>query len=108
MNGHFTKQQKEIYELVLDVQKELIRLCNDFPSLDALFHTMTQMLGKRLQEIGLISKSLSGSSLAKVRVQLLIFYHLNFAFYPISITSLFLSLLISRKLIFYPYEFTIK
>ncbi|KAJ8962024.1 hypothetical protein NQ314_005806 [Rhamnusium bicolor] len=54
INGKFTAQQREIYEVVYSVQQELIELCNKLPTLDALFESMCQLLGKRLQEIGLI------------------------------------------------------
>lgn len=66
INGKFTPQQKEIYEIVYSVQQDLIELCNKFPTLDALFESMCFLLGKRLQEIGLIGVLPSQNYLMKV------------------------------------------
>ncbi|CAH1964027.1 unnamed protein product [Acanthoscelides obtectus] len=70
INGKFTSQQREIYEVVYCVQEELIELCHKCPTLDALFESMCYLLGKRLQEIGLISTQPSNSYLMKAAYQL--------------------------------------
>ncbi|KAJ8918045.1 hypothetical protein NQ315_011501 [Exocentrus adspersus] len=70
INGKFTPQQREIYELVYCVQEELIQLCNSFPTLDALFEAMCRLLGKRLQEIGLVGIQPSNDYLMKAAYQL--------------------------------------
>ncbi|XP_043504584.1 xaa-Pro aminopeptidase 3-like [Polistes fuscatus] len=63
INGKFTPEQRILYEIVLDVQKELLKKVKEMPTLDQLFHDMCLLLSKRLQEIGLIPKSLSGDKL---------------------------------------------
>ncbi|KRT80604.1 Peptidase, partial [Oryctes borbonicus] len=57
INGKFNQVQRCIYEAVLDVQKDLIKMLENFPSLDKLFDYMCLLLGQRLQEVGLISKN---------------------------------------------------
>ncbi|XP_054718279.1 xaa-Pro aminopeptidase 3-like [Uloborus diversus] len=59
VNGRFTSAQKELYEVILSVQKELIHMCEQKPSLDHLFRSMCQSLGKQFQNLGIISKSAS-------------------------------------------------
>ncbi|XP_035742435.1 xaa-Pro aminopeptidase 3-like isoform X1 [Vespa mandarinia] len=63
INGKFMPEQRILYEIVLDVQKELLQRLKEMPTLDQLFHCMCSLLGERLQEIGLIPKSLSGDKL---------------------------------------------
>lgn len=69
INGKFTSQQREIYEVVLNVQKHLIKLCENYPTLDSLFDSMCLLLGKGLQEIGLIPKLLNNQALIKAAYQ---------------------------------------
>ncbi|KAK2587546.1 hypothetical protein KPH14_003679 [Odynerus spinipes] len=63
INGKFTPEQRILYEVVLDVQNELLKKVQEMPTLDQLFHDMCSLLGKRLQEVGLIPRSLSGEKL---------------------------------------------
>ncbi|CAG9770275.1 unnamed protein product [Ceutorhynchus assimilis] len=70
VNGKFTDPQREIYEIVLEVQRELIALCNQLPSLDALFECMCLLLGKKLQEAGLIKTQPSNTYLMKAAYKL--------------------------------------
>lgn len=63
ISGKFTPEQKVLYEIVLDVQKILIDTLKDMPSLDNVFHHMCFLLGKRLQEIDLISKNIDEEKL---------------------------------------------
>jgi Xaa-Pro aminopeptidase len=63
INGKFTPEQKILYEIVLDVQKDLIKKLKEMPSLDNVFHYMCILLGKRLQEIGLIPKDINNNKL---------------------------------------------
>jgi Xaa-Pro aminopeptidase len=69
VNGKFTNQQREVYEVVLEVQSKLIELCGIFPTLDSLFDSMCVLLGKGLQEIGVIPKILTGQALVKAAYQ---------------------------------------
>lgn len=68
INGRFSPQQRELYEALSIVQSELIKQCSNMPSLDVLFDSMCRLLGKELQQLGLISKSTSDNNLLKVRV----------------------------------------
>ncbi|XP_012288232.1 probable Xaa-Pro aminopeptidase 3 isoform X2 [Orussus abietinus] len=63
INGTFTPQQVILYDIVLDVQKALIERLHNMPTLDQIFHEMCFLLGKRLQEIGLIPNNLSQEKL---------------------------------------------
>ena len=63
INGRFTPEQKILYEIVLDTQTILIQRLREMPTLDELFRDMCLLLGKRLQEIGLIPKHLNGGKL---------------------------------------------
>lgn len=77
MNGRFSPEQKLIYEVVHSVQADLIKLLQNYPSLDNLFDNMCVLLGKRLQEIGLIPQNVPSELLFKVRIIVLnrnIFY----------------------------------
>ncbi|KAJ3651342.1 hypothetical protein Zmor_017391 [Zophobas morio] len=69
INGKFSPHQREVYEVVLDVQKQLIKECETFPTLDSLFDTMCALLGKGLQQIGLIPKILTSQALIKAAYQ---------------------------------------
>ncbi|CAH0552675.1 unnamed protein product [Brassicogethes aeneus] len=70
INGKFTKEQREVYEVVLDAQKELIDFCGTFPTLDALFEKMCLLLGKNLQKSKLIGIQPSDQYLMKAAYQL--------------------------------------
>lgn len=69
VNGVFSKEQKEIYEVVLNTQQSLIEYCETQPTLDGLFNKMCEYLGKGLQEIGLIKPQLSKQYLLKAAYQ---------------------------------------
>ncbi|RZC33528.1 Xaa-Pro aminopeptidase 3, partial [Asbolus verrucosus] len=69
INGKFNRHQRELYEVVLDVQTKLIKLCQTFPTLDSLFDSMCVLLGKGLQQIGIIPKILSNQALIKAAYQ---------------------------------------
>lgn len=67
LNGEFTDPQRILYEVVLNVQKDLMRtiLNTGGYTLDELFDTMCMRLGKYLQEAGLIPAEKSGLELAR-------------------------------------------
>ncbi|XP_013791183.1 probable Xaa-Pro aminopeptidase 3 [Limulus polyphemus] len=66
VSGKFTCPQQDLYEIVLIIQKELIELCCEMSNLDQLFHTMCQLMGTKLQELGLVSGKLGKIELAKI------------------------------------------
>lgn len=63
VNGKFTPEQKVLYEIVLDVQKNLIESLRKMPSLDNAFRHMCLLLGERLQEINVIPKNMDEDKL---------------------------------------------
>ncbi|XP_063983460.1 xaa-Pro aminopeptidase 3-like isoform X1 [Diachasmimorpha longicaudata] len=63
INGTFSDPQRVLYEIVLEVQKTLINQLSEFPTLDMLFHDMCRLLGKRLQQGGLIPNTMSDNQL---------------------------------------------
>ncbi|XP_017042019.1 xaa-Pro aminopeptidase 3 [Drosophila ficusphila] len=60
-SGHFTEPQRTLYEMVHQLQGEIIAtvMKPGGETLDQLFETTCYKLGKYLQEIGLVSKSVS-------------------------------------------------
>lgn len=66
VGGRFTDAQRVLYEVILQVQKDLIRsIQEELLSLDMLFEVMCLQLGGYLKEIGFIPKHVSGVDLAR-------------------------------------------
>lgn len=67
INGEFSEPQRILYELLSQVQRELLQCLNNAggETLDQLFDTMCLRLGKYLQEVGLVSKKLQGTDLGR-------------------------------------------
>lgn len=67
VNGNFTEPQRVLYEIVLNLQQDLLKnLLNPGGlTLDELFDTMCLKLGRYLQEIHLIPRDKSGYELAR-------------------------------------------
>lgn len=61
INGQFSPVQEVLYEVVLAIQTELMNAVDKIENvtLDQLFDLMCYRLGKYLQEVGVITKSLS-------------------------------------------------
>ena len=66
ISGKFSAAQKALYEAVLDVQKDLIKTLEKFPTLNELFDYMCLLLGRRLQDIGLVSRTVGDEALLRV------------------------------------------
>ena len=66
VNGKYTSPQAELYEAVLEVQKECIDMCRVGTSLDQIYSFMLVGLGQRLQGLGIVSKTLSSTELYRV------------------------------------------
>ena len=62
VSGCFTEPQAKLYNVVLNVLKGCYSKCDGSSSLNSLHTVMLDLLGKELQEIGLISPSLSKDS----------------------------------------------
>lgn len=67
VSGHFKEEQRVLYEIVYQVQRDLLNLLQQNPTLDSMFDSMCIQLGKYLQEINLIPKSASSEEVFKVR-----------------------------------------
>ena len=64
--GRFSIVQAEIYEALLEVQKNCIELCSTNTSLESLLRDMLQLLGKQLQRLGMIRNHVTGTALERV------------------------------------------
>lgn len=67
INGSFTDAQRVLYEIVLNVQKDLLKILLNPGglTLDELFDTMCFRLGMYLQQVNLIPKDKEGQELAR-------------------------------------------
>lgn len=67
INGSFTEPQRVLYEIVLNLQNDLLKILLNPGglTLDDLFDTMCLQLGKYLQEIHFIPRDKSGYELAR-------------------------------------------
>ncbi|XP_058832127.1 xaa-Pro aminopeptidase 3-like [Topomyia yanbarensis] len=67
ISGKFSDPQRVLYEVLAQVQTELLQCLQHEggETLDQLFDTMCLKIGKYLQEIGLIPKSVKGMDLAR-------------------------------------------
>jgi len=66
VGGRFSEAQRDLYEAVLSVQTELITMCSALPTLDSLFHAMCSLLGRHLQELGVLSSRSTENELSRV------------------------------------------
>ena len=57
VNGKFSKEQKELYQACLNVQKHCINNCAPGISIQKLYYLMMRKLGDELSQIGLIERS---------------------------------------------------
>lgn len=65
VSGKFSEPQRELYELVLRVQKKCLKLCQKDASLDYIHHAMLLLLGEELIQIGFLPSNLTESELKK-------------------------------------------
>ncbi|BET00652.1 Xaa-Pro aminopeptidase [Nesidiocoris tenuis] len=70
VNGKFSDAQATLYEIVLCVQMELLKQCNEYPALDDLFKRMTELLGQRLAEAHVLTKKSKKLKLEEVAYKL--------------------------------------
>ncbi|KAI5699526.1 hypothetical protein M8J76_003453 [Diaphorina citri] len=57
ISGQFTDHQKVLYEIVLDTQLKLLKLCENLPSLDDLFSSMCSLIGSSLVDNHIVTKT---------------------------------------------------
>ncbi|XP_046845314.1 xaa-Pro aminopeptidase 3-like [Xenia sp. Carnegie-2017] len=58
VDGSYTKPQKELYDILLNIQKNCIKLCKVGTSIDKLYQTMIGMMIHKFEAIKLIPKDL--------------------------------------------------
>ncbi|PZC74238.1 hypothetical protein B5X24_HaOG208164 [Helicoverpa armigera] len=64
VSGKFSKHHRILYEIVLTVQKRLIEILGEQrPALDKLFDSMCRLLGKYLQQEGILPQNVDGQEL---------------------------------------------
>lgn len=54
VNGRFTAPQAELYEAVLEVQKDCLTLCSPGTSLENIYSMMLTLIGQKLKELGIM------------------------------------------------------
>ncbi|XP_066936897.1 xaa-Pro aminopeptidase 3-like [Clytia hemisphaerica] len=59
VNGHFSKPQARLYDIVLRVLKECTTRCDGKTSMNSLHGIMLKLLGQELQQIGLIDSKIT-------------------------------------------------
>ncbi len=64
--GEFSYPQKLLYSALLEVQEACISLCIVDTSLEQIYHSMLELLGKQLRRLGVIPKSATGIQLLRV------------------------------------------
>ena len=66
VSGQFSYPQKLLYSALLEVQEACITLCIVDTSLESIYHSMLELLGKQLRRLGIIPKSATGIQLLRV------------------------------------------
>ncbi|XP_022108080.1 probable Xaa-Pro aminopeptidase 3 isoform X1 [Acanthaster planci] len=69
VNGRFTDPQAQLYQAILDVQKDCIEMCTVGGTLDQVYHFMLAELGKRLQEMRILPSGLAEWEICKMAKQ---------------------------------------
>lgn len=50
----FTAPQAELYEAVLEIQRECLTLCSPGTSLETIYNMMLTLIGQKLKELGIV------------------------------------------------------
>ncbi|XP_033632263.1 xaa-Pro aminopeptidase 3-like [Asterias rubens] len=69
INGHFTQPQAEVYQAILDIQKQCIEMCKVGRTLDQVYYYMLVGLGRRLQQMGIVQSGHEEWQLCKIAKQ---------------------------------------
>ena len=64
--GSFKPGQRALYEALLEVQENCVRLAASHVSVELIFHEMLMMIGRQLQRLGIVSTRLRGQELVRV------------------------------------------
>ncbi|XP_056870467.1 xaa-Pro aminopeptidase 3 [Takifugu flavidus] len=65
VNGKFSPAQAELYEAVLEVQHSCLSLCSAGVSLDHIYSTMLDLLGRQLTQLGILKATSSNADALK-------------------------------------------
>ncbi|XP_012590570.1 PREDICTED: probable Xaa-Pro aminopeptidase 3 [Condylura cristata] len=57
VNGRFTAPQAELYEAVLEIQRDCLTLCSPGTSLENIYTMMLTLMGQKLKELGILKNS---------------------------------------------------
>lgn len=76
-NGWYSDAQRTLYEATLNVQKDLIDMCQAHPSLDTLYEAMCFKLGKSLAEAHVFKKNVDSSELNGVNIHFFVLLYLK-------------------------------
>ncbi|XP_037369389.1 xaa-Pro aminopeptidase 3 isoform X2 [Talpa occidentalis] len=57
VNGRFTAPQAELYEAVLEIQRDCLTLCSPGTSLENIYSMMLTLMGQKLKELGILKNS---------------------------------------------------
>jgi Xaa-Pro aminopeptidase len=67
VSGSFSKPQRDVYEALLEVQEECVRLCRpDGLTLNEIYVEMLNLLGRQLVRLGIVRGNKSTAELHNV------------------------------------------
>uniref|UniRef100_A0A8I3PGA7 Xaa-Pro aminopeptidase n=1 Tax=Canis lupus familiaris TaxID=9615 RepID=A0A8I3PGA7_CANLF len=64
VNGRFTAPQAELYEAVLEIQRDCLTLCSPGTSLENIYSLMLTLIAQKLKELGIV-KNIKGNNAFK-------------------------------------------
>nr|XP_054755054.1 xaa-Pro aminopeptidase 3-like [Lytechinus pictus] len=65
VNGRYSDAQAIVYQSVLDVQQECLNMCEVGTTLDQIYHRMLDGLGQKLQDLGIVPRSMNNAELIR-------------------------------------------
>ncbi|XP_059537429.1 xaa-Pro aminopeptidase 3 isoform X5 [Myotis daubentonii] len=67
VNGRFTAPQAELYEAVLEIQRDCLTLCSPGTSLENIYSMMLTLIGQKLKELGFLKNIKENSAFRAAR-----------------------------------------
>ncbi|XP_045443411.1 xaa-Pro aminopeptidase 3 isoform X4 [Pipistrellus kuhlii] len=67
VNGRFTAPQAELYEAVLEIQRDCLTLCSPGTSLENIYSIMLTLTGQKLKELGFLNNMKENNPLRAAR-----------------------------------------
>nr|XP_051690012.1 xaa-Pro aminopeptidase 3 isoform X4 [Oryctolagus cuniculus] len=67
VNGRFTAPQAELYEAVLEIQKNCLALCSPGTSLENIYSLMLTLTGQKLEALGIVRNSKENNAFKAAR-----------------------------------------